>query len=150
LGRLLRFEKRDVEFIKAPPLQAPVPGGAFVPGVIQITKATFGPVDGRRGNVKNTLLKLLPPGGMLDRPFQMEVSGAMFGKRDPVTVGIVNGDGTAITINAPKKQSLEVTYVFGNKVETVVLPEGSALVLPRPRGHPFHVLALAHRSVLRR
>jgi hypothetical protein len=133
-GRIIRFEKRDIELVKTSLVQPSALAGAFVPGAIQITKATFGTVRGRRGNVKNQLTKLMPPGGMLQKPFSAQVSSTLFGKPEPTASGQINPDGAGgaqIVITPPAPQMLEVTYIFGGKIETVQVMEGSTLVLPK-------------------
>jgi len=128
---LIRFEKRDVEFFKSQ--QAAPDASGFVPGILQINKATFGPARGRKSNVKNALTKQIPLGGKLTKPLQIEVLGAVFGKKDPLVVGIITPTefGGTITALPPEIQVLEVTYVYNGKVDSVTVPEGSLLTLPR-------------------
>ena len=128
---LVRFDKRDVEIFKS---QAVAPNaGGFIPGILQINKATFGPARGRKSNVKNALTKMIPPGGRLDKPLEIAVLGALFGKRDPLVVGTITPTetGGTITMMPQEIQILELTYVFNGKVDSVQAPEGAVLVLPR-------------------
>ena len=128
---LVRFDKRDVEIFKS---QAVVPNAdGFIPGILEINKATFGPARGRKSNVKNALTKMIPVGGRLNKPLEIEVVGALFGKRDPLVVGTITPTelGGIITVLPQEIQILEVTYVFNGKVDSVQVPEGAVLVLPR-------------------
>jgi hypothetical protein len=129
--RLVRFDKRDVEIFKS---QAVAPNAdGFIPGILEINKATFGPARGRKSNVKNALIRRIPLGGRLNKPLEIEVVGALFGKRDPLVVGTITPTefGGIVTVVPQEVQILEVTYVFNGKVDSVQVPEGAVLVLPR-------------------